>query len=660
MNDSIKIENGVFTTPVPEGPLAEKWTNYKSHQKLVNPANKRRLDIIVVGTGLAGASAAASLGELGFNVLNFCIQDSPRRAHSIAAQGGINAAKNYQNDGDSIYRLYYDTIKGGDYRARESNVYRLAEVSNDIIDQCVAQGVPFAREYGGLLDNRSFGGAQVSRTFYARGQTGQQLLLGAYSALSRQIHKGSVKLFTRHEMLDVVLVKDKDGVERARGIIARNLITGKLERFFAHAVVIATGGYGNAFFLSTNAMASNGSAAIQCYKKGAFFANPCFAQIHPTCIPVHGDYQSKLTLMSESLRNDGRIWVPKKKEDAEALRAGKMKPTEIKDEDRDFYLERRYPAFGNLVPRDVASRAAKERCDAGFGVNNTGLAVYLDFKYAIERLGRDVVEARYGNLFQMYEKIVDENPYETPMMIFPAIHYTMGGIWVDYDLQTSIKGLFAIGEANFSDHGANRLGASALMQGLADGYFVLPYTIQNYLADQIQEPRLSTDLPEFVQAEQAVKDKITRMLNIKGKRSVDSIHKELGHVMWDNVGMARTEESLKEALVRIKEIKKEFWSNVYIPGSSSDFNVELEKALRLADFIEVGYLMALDGLNRNESCGGHFREEYQTAEGEALRRDDKYSYAACWLYKGEDQDPELIKEDLKYEFTIRAQRNYKS
>ena len=660
MNDSIKIENGVFTTPVPEGPLAEKWTNYKSHQKLVNPANKRRLDIIVVGTGLAGASAAASLGELGFNVLNFCIQDSPRRAHSIAAQGGINAAKNYQNDGDSIYRLYYDTIKGGDYRAREANVYRLAEVSNDIIDQCVAQGVPFAREYGGLLDNRSFGGAQVSRTFYAKGQTGQQLLLGAYSALSRQIHKGSVKLFTRHEMLDIVLVKDKDGVERARGIIARNLITGKLERFFAHAVVIATGGYGNAFFLSTNAMASNGSAAIQCYKKGAFFANPCFAQIHPTCIPVHGDYQSKLTLMSESLRNDGRIWVPKKKEDAEALRAGKMKPTEIKDEDRDFYLERRYPAFGNLVPRDVASRAAKERCDAGFGVNNTGLAVYLDFKYAIERLGRDVVEARYGNLFQMYEKIVDENPYETPMMIFPAIHYTMGGIWVDYDLQTSIKGLFAIGEANFSDHGANRLGASALMQGLADGYFVLPYTIQNYLADQIQEPRLSTDLPEFVQAEQAVKDKITRMLNIKGKRSVDSIHKELGHVMWDNVGMARTEESLKEALVRIKEIKKEFWSNVYIPGSSSDFNVELEKALRLADFIEVGYLMALDGLNRNESCGGHFREEYQTAEGEALRRDDKYSYAACWLYKGEDQDPELIKEDLKYEFTIRAQRNYKS
>ena len=640
---------------IPAGPLAEKWTSYKDHQKLVNPANKRRLDIIVVGTGLAGASAAASLAEMGFNVLNFCIQDSPRRAHSIAAQGGINAAKNYQNDGDSVYRLFYDTIKGGDYRAREANVYRLAEVANSIIDQCVAQGVPFAREYGGLLDNRSFGGAQVSRTFYARGQTGQQLLLGAYSALSRQVGKGTVKMYTRHEMLDVVII---DG--RARGIIARNLVTGKIERFAAHAVVIGTGGYGNAFFLSTNAMASNGSAAWQCYKKGAYFANPCMAQIHPTCIPVHGEFQSKLTLMSESLRNDGRIWVPKNIEDAKKLQAGTLRPTDIKEEDRDYYLERRYPAFGNLVPRDVASRAAKERCDKGFGVNNTGLAVYLDFKYAIERLGRDAVEARYGNLFQMYEKIVDENPYETPMMIFPAIHYTMGGIWVDYDLQTSIKGLFAIGEANFSDHGANRLGASALMQGLADGYFVLPYTIQNYLADQIQEPRLSTDLPEFVQAEQAVKDKITRMLNIKGKRSVDSIHKELGHVMWDNVGMARTEESLKEALVRIKEIKKEFWSNVYIPGSSSDFNVELEKAIRLADFIEVGYLMALDGLNRNESCGGHFREEYQTAEGEALRQDDKYSYAACWLYKGEDQDPELIKEDLKYEFTIRAQRNYKS
>ena len=640
---------------IPAGPLAEKWTNYKDHQKLVNPANKRRLDIIVVGTGLAGASAAASLAEMGFNVLNFCIQDSPRRAHSIAAQGGINAAKNYQNDGDSVYRLFYDTIKGGDYRAREANVYRLAEVANSIIDQCVAQGVPFAREYGGLLDNRSFGGAQVSRTFYARGQTGQQLLLGAYSALSRQVGKGTVKMYTRHEMLDVVII---DG--RARGIIARNLVTGKIERFAAHAVVIGTGGYGNAFFLSTNAMASNGSAAWQCYKKGAYFANPCMAQIHPTCIPVHGEFQSKLTLMSESLRNDGRIWVPKNIEDAKKLQAGTLRPTDIKEEDRDYYLERRYPAFGNLVPRDVASRAAKERCDAGFGVNNTGLAVFLDFSSAIQRLGKDVVEARYGNLFQMYEKITNDNPYETPMMIYPAIHYTMGGIWVDYELMTSVPGLFAIGEANFSDHGANRLGASALMQGLADGYFVLPYTIQNYLADQIQEPRLSTDLPEFVQAEQAVKDKITRMLNIKGKRSVDSIHKELGHVMWDNVGMARTEESLKEAMVRIKEIKKEFWSNVYIPGSSSDFNVELEKAIRLADFIEVGYLMALDGLNRNESCGGHFREEYQTAEGEALRQDDKYSYAACWLYKGEDQDPELIKEDLKYEFTIRAQRNYKS
>ena len=651
----MKEKENFFKIPVPQGALAEKWSNYKAHQKLVNPANKRRLDVIVVGTGLAGASAAASLGELGFNVLNFCIQDSPRRAHSIAAQGGINAAKNYQNDGDSVYRLFYDTLKGGDYRAREANVYRLAEVSNSIIDQCVAQGVPFAREYGGLLDNRSFGGAQVSRTFYAKGQTGQQLLLGAYSALSRQVNLGSVKLFTRYEMLDVVVI---DG--RARGIIARNLRNGKLERFFAHAVVIATGGYGNAFFLSTNAMASNGSAAIQCYKKGAYFGNPCFAQIHPTCIPVHGEFQSKLTLMSESLRNDGRIWVPKKKEDAEAIRAGKLKPTEIPDEDRDFYLERRYPAFGNLVPRDVASRAAKERCDAGFGVNNTGLAVYLDFKYAIERLGKDVVEERYGNLFQMYEKIVDDNPYETPMMIFPAIHYTMGGIWVDYELQTSIKGLFAIGEANFSDHGANRLGASALMQGLADGYFVLPYTIQNYLADQIQVPRMSTDLPEFLEALKEIDAKIQKLMSIKGKRSVDSIHKELGHVMWDMVGMGRTEQSLKTALERIKEIKKEFWSNVFIPGKADDLNVELEKALRLADFIEVGYLMALDGLNRNESCGGHFREEYQTEDGEALRDDDKYSYAFCYKYTGEDTDPELLKETLEYEFVARQQRNYKS
>ena len=640
---------------IPEGQLAEKWSNYKAHQKLVNPANKRRLDIIVVGTGLAGASAAASLGEMGFRVFNFCIQDSPRRAHSIAAQGGINAAKNYQNDGDSVYRLFYDTIKGGDYRAREANVYRLAEVSNAIIDQCVAQGVPFARDYGGTLDNRSFGGAQVSRTFYARGQTGQQLLLGAYSALSRQVQKGTVKLYTRYEMLDLVVIEG-----RARGIIARNLVTGEIERFAAHAVVIGTGGYGNAFFLSTNAMGSNGSVAIQCYKKGAYFANPCFAQIHPTCIPVHGDKQSKLTLMSESLRNDGRIWVPKKIEDAKALQAGTKKPTEIPDEDRDFYLERRYPAFGNLVPRDVASRAAKERCDAGFGVNNTGLAVFLDFKYAIDRLGEDVVRARYGNLFDMYEEITDENPYKTPMMIFPAIHYTMGGIWVDYELMTSIPGLFAIGEANFSDHGANRLGASALMQGLADGYFVLPYTIQNYLADQIQVPRFSTDLPEFAAAEKEVKDKIQKIKAVNGKHSVDSIHKKLGHIMWDFVGMARTKESLQKALTGIQEVKKDFWTNVRIPGEVNELNVELEKALRLIDFIEVGMLMARDGLNREESCGGHFRTEYQTPEGEALRDDKNYSYVACWKYTGEDSEPELIKEDLNYQFVKVQTRNYKS
>ncbi|CCY38271.1 MULTISPECIES: fumarate reductase/succinate dehydrogenase flavoprotein subunit [Bacteroidales] len=639
---------------IPEGPLAEKWSNYKAHQKLVNPANKRRLDIIVVGTGLAGGSAAASLGELGFNVLNFCIQDSPRRAHSIAAQGGINAAKNYQNDGDSVYRLFYDTIKGGDYRAREANVYRLAEVSNSIIDQCVAQGVPFAREYGGLLANRSFGGAQVSRTFYAKGQTGQQLLLGAYSALSRQVNKGTVKLYTRYEMLDLVVI---DG--RARGIIARNLVTGKIERFSAHAVVIATGGYGNTFFLSTNAMGSNGSAAYQCYKKGAYFANPAFAQIHPTCIPVHGEFQSKLTLMSESLRNDGRIWTPKNIKDAEAIRAGKLKPTDIKEEDRDYYLERRYPAFGNLVPRDVASRAAKERCDAGYGVGSTGLAVYLDFKDAIERLGRDAVEARYGNLFQMYEKIVDENPYETPMMIYPAIHYTMGGIWVDYELSTSIPGLFAIGEANFSDHGANRLGASALMQGLADGYFVLPYTIQNYLADQIQVPRFSTDLPEFDKAEKDIQDRINKLMNIKGKRSVDSIHKELGLIMWEFVGMARSKEGLETALEKLKEVKKEFWTNVRIPGEANTLNTELEKALRVADFIEIGRLMALDALNRNESCGGHFRVEYQTDEGEALRQDDKYMYVSCWKYEGEDKDPIMLKEDLNYECIKVQQRNYK-
>ena len=640
---------------IPEGQLAEKWSNYKDHQKLVNPANKRRLDIIVVGTGLAGASAAASLGEMGFRVFNFCIQDSPRRAHSIAAQGGINAAKNYQNDGDSVYRLFYDTIKGGDYRAREANVYRLAEVSNAIIDQCVAQGVPFARDYGGTLDNRSFGGAQVSRTFYARGQTGQQLLLGAYSALSRQVQKGTVKLYTRYEMLDLVVIEG-----RARGIIARNLVTGEIERFAAHAVVIGTGGYGNAFFLSTNAMGSNGSVAIQCYKKGAYFANPCFAQIHPTCIPVHGDKQSKLTLMSESLRNDGRIWVPKKIEDAKALQAGTKKPTEIPDEDRDFYLERRYPAFGNLVPRDVASRAAKERCDAGFGVNNTGLAVFLDFKYAIDRLGEDVVRARYGNLFDMYEEITDENPYKTPMMIFPAIHYTMGGIWVDYELMTSIPGLFAIGEANFSDHGANRLGASALMQGLADGYFVLPYTIQNYLADQIQVPRFSTDLPEFAAAEKEVKDKIQKIKAVNGKHSVDSIHKKLGHIMWDFVGMARTKESLQKALTGIEEVKKDFWTNVRIPGDVNELNVELEKALRLIDFIEVGMLMARDGLNREESCGGHFRTEYQTPEGEALRDDKNFSYVACWKYTGENSEPELIKEDLNYQFVKVQTRKYKS
>ena len=665
---------------IPEGPLAEKWTNYKAHQKLVNPANKRRLDIIVVGTGLAGGSAAATLGELGFNVLNFCIQDSPRRAHSIAAQGGINAAKNYQNDGDSVYRLFYDTIKGGDYRAREANVYRLAEVSNNIIDQCVAQGVPFARDYGGQLANRSFGGAQVSRTFYAKGQTGQQLLLGAYASLNRQVKKGTVKQFTRYEMLDLVII---DG--RARGIIARNLVTGEIERFAAHAVVIATGGYGNVYFLSTNAMASNGSVAVQCYHKGAYFANPAYAQIHPTCIPAHGEFQSKLTLMSESLRNDGRIWVPKKKEDAEAIRAGKLKPTDIKEEDRDYYLERRYPAFGNLVPRDVASRAAKERCDAGYGVGATGYAVYLDFKESIERLGKQAIQgldhhvieslggeqaaiqikgkeavaSRYGNLFQMYEKIVDDNPYETPMMIYPASHYTMGGIWVDYELMTSIPGLFAIGEANFSDHGANRLGASALMQGLADGYFVLPYTIQNYLSDQIQVPRFSTDLPEFVEAEKAVKARIARLMNIKGKRSVDSIHQEVGRIMVDYVGMGRNKAGLETALEKIEEVKKEFYTNVRIPGEANTLNVELEKALRVEDFLEIGKLMALDALNREESCGGHFREEYQTEEGEAKRDDEHFMYVSCWKYQGEDKKPELLKEELKYEAIKVQQRNYK-
>ncbi|ANU64669.1 fumarate reductase/succinate dehydrogenase flavoprotein subunit [Muribaculum intestinale] len=652
---------------IPEGPIAEKWTNYKAHQKLVNPANKRRLSVIVVGTGLAGASAASTLAEMGFNVLNFCIQDSPRRAHSIAAQGGINAAKNYQNDGDSVYRLFYDTVKGGDYRAREANVYRLAEVSNNIIDQCVAQGVPFAREYGGLLANRSFGGAQVSRTFYAKGQTGQQLLLGAYSSLNRQINLGKVKSYNRYEMHDVVMI---DG--RARGIIAKNLVTGKFERFAAHAVVIATGGYGNAYFLSTNAMGCNCSAAMACYRKGAYFANPSYVQIHPTCIPVHGDQQSKLTLMSESLRNDGRIWVPKDIEDAKKLQRGEIKGSDIPEERRDYYLERRYPAFGNLVPRDVASRAAKERCDKGFGVNNTGLAVFLDFSEAINRLGIDVVRQRYGNLFDMYEEITDVNPgekgseingqvYYNPMMIFPAIHYTMGGIWVDYELQTSLKGLFAIGECNFSDHGANRLGASALMQGLADGYFVLPYTIQNYLSDQITVPCPGTDGPEFAEAEKKCVEAQNAFLKIQGKRSVDSIHKELGHIMWEYVGMGRTKEGLTLALDKLKALRKEFETNLYVPGTAEGMNNELDKAFRLKDFITMGELVAYDALNRNESCGGHFREEYQTEEGEAKRDDENYFYVACWDYQGSDEKaPELIKEPLHYEAIKVQTRNYKS
>lgn len=639
---------------IPEGIVSQKWTNYKAHQKLVNPANKRKLDIIVVGTGLAGASAAASLGEMGFKVLNFCIQDSPRRAHSIAAQGGINAAKNYQNDGDSVYRLFYDTVKGGDYRAREANVYRLAEVSASIIDQCVAQGVPFAREYGGLLANRSFGGVQVSRTFYAKGQTGQQLLLGAYSALMCQVNAGTVKLYTRYEMLDVVIV---DG--RARGIIARNLVTGKLERFAAHCVVLGTGGYGNAYFLSTNAMGCNCSAAIAAYRKGAYFANPAFVQIHPTCIPVHGDKQSKLTLMSESLRNDGRIWVPKKIEDAKKLQAGELEGRDIPEEDRDYYLERRYPAFGNLVPRDVASRAAKERCDAGFGVNNTGLAVFLDFSEAINRLGRDVVEARYGNLFDMYEEITDVSPYDNPMMIYPAIHYTMGGLWVDYELSTNIPGLFAIGECNFSDHGANRLGASALMQGLADGYFVLPYTVQNYLSDQITVARFSADAPEFIAAEKEVQDRIDHILNINGKRSVDSIHKELGHVMWEYVGMARSNEGLEKALVLMDEIRKEFETNLFVPHIEG-VNIELEKALRLNDFITMGKLVAIDALHREESCGGHFRIEHQTEDGEAKRDDQNCFYVSCWEYQGEDKNPVKFEEPLKYEAIEVKTRNYKS
>ncbi len=647
---------------IPEGPLAEKWTNYKAHQKLVNPANKRKLDIIVVGTGLAGASAAASLGEMGFHVINFCIQDSPRRAHSIAAQGGINAAKNYQNDGDSVYRLFYDTIKGGDYRAREANVYRLAEVSANIIDQCVAQGVPFAREYGGMLANRSFGGVQVCRTFYAKGQTGQQLLLGAYSSLMKEVHHGTVELHTRTEMEDLVVI---DG--RARGIIAKNLITGKLERYSAHAVCIATGGYGNTYFLSTNAMGCNCTAALQCYRKGAYFANPCYVQIHPTCIPVHGDKQSKLTLMSESLRNDGRIWVPKKLEDAKALQEGKLQGRDIPEEDRDYYLERRYPAFGNLVPRDVASRAAKERTDKGYGVNNTGLAVFLDFSEAFQRLGRDVVDQRYGNLFDMYQEITDVDPHENPMMIFPAIHYTMGGIWVDYELMTTIKGLFALGECNFSDHGANRLGASALMQGLSDGYFVIPYTMQNYLSDQITVPRFSTDLPEFDEAEKNVQAEIDRIYNIQNKqqdksklKSVDSIHKELYHIMWDYVGMARNEAGLKKALSMLKDVREQFNTCVRIPGAKEGLNVELDKAIHLRDFITMGELIAYDALNRNESCGGHFREESQTEEGEAKRDDENYMYVACWEYQGSDDvAPKLYKEPLDYQYIKVQVRNYK-
>ena len=641
---------------IPAGPIAEKWSNYKAHQKLVNPKNKRKLDVIVVGTGLAGASAAASLGEMGFKVKNFCIQDSPRRAHSIAAQGGINAAKNYQNDGDSVYRLFYDTVKGGDYRAREANVYRLAEVSANIIDQCVAQGVPFAREYGGMLANRSFGGAQVSRTFYAKGQTGQQLLIGAYSSLMCQVNAGTVQLYTRYEMLDLVII---DG--RARGIIARNLVTGKIERFSAHAVVIGTGGYGNTYFLSTNAMGCNCSAAMACYRKGAMFANPSYVQIHPTCIPVHGDKQSKLTLMSESLRNDGRIWVPKKLEDAKRLQKGEIQGKDIPEEDRDYYLERRYPAFGNLVPRDVASRAAKERCDKGFGVNNTGLAVFLDFSQAIKDFGRDEIAARYGNLFDMYEEITDESPYETPMMIYPAVHYTMGGIWVDYELQTTIKGLFAIGECNFSDHGANRLGASALMQGLADGYFVLPYTIQNYLSDQITVPRFSTDLAEFVDAEKAVKDRIAKLFAIGGKRSVDSIHKELGHIMWEHVGMGRTGKGLQEGLEKLKALRQTFYKDLFIPGTAEGVNVELEKAIRLEDFILMGELIANDALHREESCGGHFREEHQTEEGEAKRDDENFFYVGCWEYQGsDDKAPVLHKEKLEYEAIKVQTRNYKN
>ncbi|MEC4112720.1 fumarate reductase/succinate dehydrogenase flavoprotein subunit [Myroides pelagicus] len=660
---------------IPNGPIDKKWSDYKNHIKLVNPANKRNIDVIVVGTGLAGGSAAATLAELGYNVKAFCYQDSPRRAHSIAAQGGINASKNYQGDGDSVYRLFYDTVKGGDYRAREANVYRLAEVSENIIDQCVAQGVPFAREYGGLLDNRSFGGVQVSRTFYAKGQTGQQLLLGAYSAMNRQIGRGKIQMYNRHEMLDIVKVDGK-----ARGIIARNLINGEIERHSAHAVVICTGGYGNVFFLSTNAMGSNVTAAWKAHKRGAFFANPCYTQIHPTCIPVTGDHQSKLTLMSESLRNDGRIWVPAKMEDAVAIREGRLKPTQIAEEDRDYYLERRYPSFGNLVPRDVASRAAKERCDAGYGVNATGEAVYLDFASAIERygkeqarihhldendaklvykLGRDVVENKYGNLFQMYEKIVDEDPYTTPMMIYPAVHYTMGGLWVDYNLMSTIEGCYILGEANFSDHGANRLGASALMQGLADGYFVLPYTIGDYLANDIRTGKIPTDLPEFDEAEKNVRGIIDHLLSNKGTHSVDYFHKKLGKIMWDKVGMARNAKGLTEAMAEIAQLRDEFYKDVKVSGTAESFNQELEKALRVADYLELGELFAKDALHREESCGGHFREEHQTEDGEAKRDDENFAYVAAWEYKGKPSDAVLHKEDLVYENIKLVTRSYK-
>ncbi len=633
---------------IPSGKLEDKWTTFRSTVKLVSPANKKKIDVIVIGTGLAGASAASSLSELGYNVKVFCFQDSPRRAHSIAAQGGINAAKNYRNDGDSTYRLFYDTIKGGDYRSREANVYRLAEVSTSIIDQCVAQGVPFAREYGGLLDNRSFGGVQVSRTFYAKGQTGQQLLIGAYQALERQIGLGNAKMYSRHEMLDVVI---KNG--KAIGVIVRDLVTGEIERHGAHAVVLASGGYGNVFFLSTNAMGCNVTANWKAYKKGAYFGNPCFTQIHPTCLPQHGDYQSKLTLMSESLRNDGRVWVPKKKEDC------KKPAAEIAEGDRDYYLERKYPSFGNLVPRDIASRAAKEVCDEGRGVGSTGLAVYLDFSDAIKKYGQKTIEARYGNLFEMYDKITGEDPYKTPMMIYPAVHYTMGGLWVDYNLSTTVPGLYAIGECNFSDHGANRLGASALMQGLADGYFVLPYTIGDYLAGEILSGSIDTNSIEFTETENEVKSRIEKLLSIKGSKSVDHFHRLLGKTMWDNCGMARSKESLTKAAEEIKQIKENFWNNVRVPGSSNELNPELEKANRVADFIELGQLMVQDALDREESCGGHFRVEFQTPEGEALRQDDKFMFVSAYQFKGEDQDAELHKEELKYEVAHVTQRSYK-